>query len=76
MERLGVADAALPFYEEHAVADPHHGKQWIEHAVIPLVEMHPDWGPRILRGARWRATVNRRFFARLEQEFMLVPSAA
>jgi hypothetical protein len=76
MKRLDVADAALPFYEEHAVADPRHGKDWIERAVIPLVEMHPSWGPRILRGAQWRATVNRSFFARMEQEFMLVPSAA
>jgi hypothetical protein len=76
MRRLDVPAGALPFYEEHAVADPRHGKEWIEHAIVPLVERRPDWGPRILRGAWWRATVNRRFFAAMEQRFGLVRTAA
>ena len=54
MRRLGVPDAALPFYAEHAAADPHHGKDWLDAAVTPLVAEHPDWGPRILTGAWWR----------------------
>jgi hypothetical protein len=76
MRRLGVPSGALPFYEEHATADPRHGKEWLEGAVVPLVEAQPHWGPRIVAGARWRATVNRRFFAAMEQRFGLVQHAA
>jgi len=28
-----------------------------------LVDQHPSWGPRIVRGAAWRAEVNHRLFA-------------
>lgn len=76
MRRLGAPAGALPFYEEHATADPRHGKEWIEGAVRPLVEAHPDWAPRIVTGAVWRATVNRRFFAAMERHFGLVQRAA
>jgi len=76
MHRLGVAPDAVPFYEEHAAADPRHGKDWLEGAVTPLVEARPEWGPRIVTGARWRATVNRRFFAAMEQRFGRVRHAA
>jgi hypothetical protein len=71
MRRLDVPDAAMPFYAEHAVADPHHGKDWLDAAVTPLVTEHPDWGPRILTGAWWRASVNRRFFDAMERRFGL-----
>jgi Iron-containing redox enzyme len=76
MRRLGVPAGALPFYEEHATADPRHGKDWIEGAVLPLVEARPHWGPRILTGAAWRVAVNRRFFAAMEEHFGLVRRAA
>ena len=69
MRRLDVPDGALPFYEEHAAADPQHGKDWLEDAVTPLVASTPDWGPRIVTGAAWRATVNRRFFPAMEERF-------
>jgi hypothetical protein len=69
LRRLGVPDGALPFYEEHAVADPRHGKDWIDGALTPVVERSPEWGPRIVRGARWRADVNRRFFAAMADRF-------
>jgi hypothetical protein len=71
MQRLGVPESALPFYAEHATADPHLGKAWLEAAVTPLVEEHPDWGPRILTGAWWRVSVNRRFFDAMERRFGL-----
>ena len=76
MRRLGVPQGALPFYEEHASADPRHGKDWLEGAVAPLVATRPDWGPRIVTGAAWRATVNRRFFAAMEERLGLVQHAA
>ncbi|HLM18537.1 MAG TPA: iron-containing redox enzyme family protein [Acidimicrobiia bacterium] len=76
MQRLGVPTAALPFYEEHAIADPRHGKDWIENAVSPLAQRFPDWAPRMVTGARWRATVNRRFFDAMERHFGLVERAA
>jgi hypothetical protein len=69
MQRLGIPAGALPFYEEHATADPRHGKDWIDGAVAPLVARHPNWGPRILRGAAWRAAVNHRFFAAMSALF-------
>ena len=61
-DRLGAPEAAYPFYVEHAEVDPRHGKDWVEKAVAPLVAEHPAWGPRIVRGAEWRAAVNLRFF--------------
>lgn len=63
LRRLGAPSGAFAFYEEHAHVDPLHGKAWLDNAVGPLVEDHPDWGPRIERGASWRADVNERFFA-------------
>jgi hypothetical protein len=76
MRRLGVPSGALPFYETHAADDPRHGKDWLDGAVVPVVEARPDWGPRILTGAKWRATVNRRFFAAMEHRLGLVQHAA
>lgn len=63
LERLGCSDDALAFYEEHAVADPRHGKDWLDHVVGPLAERYPDWAPRIVTGAAWRSHVNAAFFA-------------
>ena len=69
LRRLDVPAAALPFYEEHATADPRHGKDWIDGALAPVVVDHPEWAPQILRGARWRAVVNRRFFDAMSTRF-------
>ena len=63
LARLGAPPDALPFYEEHATTDPRHGKEWLDGVVAPLVEAFPSWGPRIVRGAEWRAEVNARLFA-------------
>lgn len=76
LRRVGVPTDALPFYEEHADADPRHGKDWIEGAVKPLADAQPDWAPRIVTGAYWRATVNRRFLAAMEEHFGLARRAA
>ena len=62
LHRLGAPSDALPFYEEHAGTDPRHGKEWLDGALVPLVEENPDWKDRIVRGARWRADVNGRLF--------------
>jgi hypothetical protein len=63
LQRLGAPEGALPFYEEHARADPRHGKEWLDEVVIPLAAADPPWGPRMVRGALWRDSVNSRFFA-------------
>ena len=63
LNRLEAPAGALPFYEEHAVADPRHGKEWLDEVVAPLSAQLPEWGPRMVRGARWRHEVNARFFA-------------
>jgi hypothetical protein len=76
MRRLDVPDDAIPFYAEHAVADPHHGKEWLAAAVDPLVREHPEWASRIVTGAWWRVIVNRRFFRAMEHRFGLAQRAA
>ena len=63
LHRLGAPADALPFYVEHADTDPRHAKDWLDGVVGPLVDQHPSWGPRIVRGAAWRAEVNHRLFA-------------
>ncbi|MEO6205918.1 MAG: iron-containing redox enzyme family protein [Mycobacteriales bacterium] len=63
LERLGAPLATVPFYDEHARVDPRHGADWVEKAVMPLVAEHPTWGPRIVRGAIWRARTNLALFA-------------
>lgn len=68
--RTGAPADALPFYEEHAEADPRHGKEWLDGVIAPLTTERPEWGPRILRGALWRREVDRRLLA------ILAPGAA
>lgn len=67
LERLSAPADAFPFYAEHASTDPRHGKEWLDGAVGPLVEANPSWGPRIVRGARWRAALNDRLFCDVRQ---------
>ena len=74
LRRLGAPDDALPFYEEHAHADPVHGRDWLDRAVAPLADRFPEWGARITAGATWRAAVNRRLFAALHERFTLTTS--
>jgi hypothetical protein len=62
-DRLGVAQDAYPFYVEHAEVDPVHGKDWMDKAIEPLAGERPEWGPRMVKGAWWRATLNLQFFA-------------
>ena len=77
-DRLGAPAAAYPFYVEHAEVDPRHGRDWVEKAVGPLVAQRPEWGPRIIKGAWWRSTVNLAFFtavqARLAPAELAAPS--
>jgi hypothetical protein len=63
LDRLDCPADAVPFYAVHAEVDPRHGKDWLDNAVEPLVAERPEWGPRIVRGARWRSQVNAAFFA-------------
>lgn len=62
LQRLGAPPGAFPFYVEHAEVDPVHGKDWLDKAIVPTVARHPAWGPRIVKGAWWRSTLNLRFF--------------
>ena len=67
-DRLGAPEAAYPFYVEHAEVDPRHGRDWVDKAVVPTVAERPDWGPRIVKGAWWRATINLEFFEQLHED--------
>ncbi|MET0627620.1 MAG: iron-containing redox enzyme family protein [Acidimicrobiia bacterium] len=65
LQRLGAPADAFPFYEEHAAADPRHGKDWLERGVRAVEEAIPDASQHIVRGARWRSDVNHRLFESL-----------
>ena len=69
-DRLGAPADAYPFYVEHAEVDPVHGKDWMDKAVVPTVTERPDWGPRIVKGAWWRSSINLAFFEALRQELV------
>ena len=75
-DRLGAPEDAYPFYAEHAEVDPRHGKDWLDNAIVPVVEEHPEWVPRILRGALWRSTVNAAFFTALHRAMAEEQTAA
>jgi hypothetical protein len=60
-DRCGAPTDAYPFYAEHARTDPRHGIDWLANAVKPVLAEIPEWGDRIVRGALWRARVNRAF---------------
>jgi hypothetical protein len=62
LDRLGAPSGAFPFYEEHAHADPVHGREWVDRVVAPLA-VDAEWARRMVRGASWRSDVNRQFFA-------------
>lgn len=68
LDRLGAPADAYPFYVEHAQVDPIHGRDWLDNAIAPTVAEQPAWGPRILKGAWWRATINLAFFERMRRE--------
>ena len=75
LRRLDAPEGAFPFYEEHAEADPHHGRAWLNSIIVPLSQSHTEWGPRMVRGAQWRSEVNRRFFADAAVRFIAPPMA-
>ncbi len=75
-ERLDAPQGAYPFYVEHAEVDPVHGKDWMDKAVVPIVAQTPAWGPRIVKGAWWRSTVNLRFFEAVRAHLVDERSAA
>lgn len=72
LTRVGAPAAALPFYEVHAEVDPRHGVEWLAEAITPLAQEHPDWAPRMVRGAAWKAHVDAGFFAAAHR--LLVPA--
>jgi hypothetical protein len=75
-DRLGAAEGAYPFYVEHAEVDPVHGKDWMDKAVEPLAGERPGWGPRMVKGAWWRSTINLAFFADLQSRLLGESAAA
>lgn len=62
LRRVGAPEAAVAFYEEHATADPRHGKDWLDHVVAELARS-PRWAAGMVRGAAWRWVTNQRFLA-------------
>jgi hypothetical protein len=62
-DRCGAPAGAYPFYEIHAEVDPRHGRDWLDNSIVPTVAAHPEWSPRIVRGAHWRSVINGEFLA-------------
>ncbi|MGH9073500.1 MAG: iron-containing redox enzyme family protein [Acidimicrobiales bacterium] len=62
MHRLGAGEDAVAFYQEHADADPWHGKAWLDRVVRPL-SADPWWAAGMVKGARYRSAANAAFFA-------------
>ena len=75
-DRLGAPQDAYPFYVEHAEVDPVHGKDWMDKAIEPLAAERPEWGPRLVKGAWWRSSINLAFFAALQDSLVQRESAA
>jgi len=75
-DRLGAPVGAYPFYAEHAEVDPIHGKDWMDKAIEPLARETPEWGPRMVRGAWWRSTLNLRFFEAVRRDLVAESTAA
>lgn len=75
LRRVDAPADALPFYEEHAVADPRHGKDWLDNVVATL-GTDPAWAAGMVRGARWRSLVNERFFGAMAARFARPAPAA
>lgn len=72
LERLELPTEALPFYEVHADTDPRHGKDWLDNVIGPL-SSDEQVAAGIVRGAHWRSTVDRAFFASLWESFVATP---
>ena len=75
-DRVGAPAGAYPFYAEHAEVDPVHGKDWMDKAIEPTAREFPEWGPRMVRGAWWRSTLNLRFFECVRTELIAEAAAA
>jgi hypothetical protein len=60
LRRVSAPVDSLPFYDEHARADPIHATHWLERAIAPLC-VERDASAKIIEGARWRSTLNVRF---------------
>ena len=75
-DRVGAPAGAYPFYAEHAEVDPIHGKDWMDKAIEPTAREFPEWGPRMVRGAWWRSTLNLRFFESVRADLVSESAAA
>jgi hypothetical protein len=75
-DRLGAPADAYPFYVEHAEVDPVHGRDWMDKAIVPTVAERPAWGPRIVKGAWWRSSLNLAFFEAVHRDLVGESSAA
>jgi hypothetical protein len=72
-DRCDAPADAYPFYEVHADVDPRHGKDWLDNVIAPITAEHPDWAPRIVKGAVWRDATTDAFLA--DAELVFVDSA-
>ena len=62
---MGAPQGTYPCDVEHAEVDPVHGKDWMDKAIEPLAAERPACGPRLVKGAWWRSSINLRLFAAL-----------
>jgi hypothetical protein len=48
----------------------------MDKAIVPTVTERPAWGPRIVKGAWWRSSVNLAFFEAVRRDLVGESSAA
>lgn len=70
MTRLRMPDEAIRFYQTQARVDPKHGTDWLTLVVRPTLRKKPAWHHRVLRGARWRLSVNDVFLDELHERLV------
>ena len=48
----------------------------MDKAIAPLAAQQPGWGPRLVKGAWWRSSINLRFFTALQHGLVEQSAAA
>ncbi|WP_141731624.1 iron-containing redox enzyme family protein [Oligoflexus tunisiensis] len=74
-ERLKVPEDALVYAREHVHVDAIHGKEWVEHLILPMITAKPDCLDELTKGILIRKHVTAEYLngtARQIQDFLHV----
>lgn len=72
LERLGFdARNDFQYYSAHIEGDEEHGRDWLDHVIVPIVKAQPEAARELALGAALRMEYMRRFNACLAEKFGL-----